>query len=288
MRIRKGKSKTKAMKEMVATSINEALDVKFQSILHDIEYRIDCLYSNATESITGAMGKLGSRDLNLSKHQLDGYTISDNLPIAGSIAWTSCNVVYKGINYAIVDGNTALKFVYWTLLQADKTIFLTSDTKPTLLEDDVLVFVNEGGTHATVMGGMTTGSALLDGTVGGSEVKTGGISALNLGTGAVTNGKIFAGAVDATAIGTGAVTSTKILAGAVLTAAIGADQITTALIAPLAVTATEIGAGAVTGAKIAGTTITGANMVNGTITGTQIGAGSVASDRLNMAMHLLM
>lgn len=176
---------SKNIRNVIKSSINEALENKFHSILHDIEYRLDCLYNKTEENITGVVKKLGSRDLNLSKHQLDGYTITDNSPSAGYIAWTACNIVYKGTNYAITNGNSNKKYIYWTLAQTDKTVFLTSDTKPVLTEDDVLVFVNDGGVHNTVMGSMTSGFAVLDGTISGSEIKTSTIAGANLINGTV-------------------------------------------------------------------------------------------------------
>jgi len=70
----------------------------------------------------------------------------------------------------------------------------------------VLVFINEGGTHQTMIGAgrMTPGAAILTGTVGSDE----------LGAGAVSNAKLAAFAVDSGKLADNAVTSGKISNGA--------------------------------------------------------------------------
>ena len=66
------KRTSKNMRKNIKTSIEGALEGKLQSILHDIEYRLDCLYQKSEQNLTGMAMKLGSRDLNLAKHQLYG------------------------------------------------------------------------------------------------------------------------------------------------------------------------------------------------------------------------
>jgi len=187
------------VKQDMRALVREVLTEELKGLLHDVSYRLGVLYDAVAQT-----GRLGSRDLNLASHQLDGFAVTDNSPTAGKIAWTDCNIVYKGTNYPIIDGSTDLKYVFWKL--ATPTAFQMSATKPTIADDDVLVFINEGGTHQTMIGAgrMTPGAAILTGTVGSDE----------LGAGAVSNAKLAAFAVDSGKLADNAVTSGKISNGA--------------------------------------------------------------------------
>lgn len=285
-----GKKGNRAMRKNITQAVNQALDVKFKGVLEDISYRIESLYAKSQNDIMGFVSKVSARDLNLATHALDGYLIEDNKPSAGSIQWTDCNIVYKGTNYAIQNGNTANKYVYWTLAQADKTLFLNSNTKPTLTEDDVLVFVNDGGKHSTIMDKYKHGAAMLDGSVGSTEIKSGSIAKVNLAagavdstilaSGAVASGNIAAGAVDATALGSGAVTNVKIASGAVASGNIAAGAVGTTALATGAVTSTVLAANAVTNGKIATGAITGTELAANAVGATAIAANAVTSGKI--------
>lgn len=243
--------KKREIQEIINKTIEESLDKKFKSILEDISYRIESLYASGINVINGGnddrYSKVTSMDLSLAKHMLDGYVITDNSPSAGYVAWTDCKIVYKGITYTIQNGNSNTKYIWWQFSATDKTLFQMTNTKPTLTEDDVLVFVNDGGKHTTVLGQMATGSAILDGTVGTSVIANS----------AIQTSKLATGAVDSTILASGAVTSTAIASGAV-----GTGQLATG-----SVTATQI--------------------ADGTITSSEIGAGAIATDRLNVATHMI-
>ena len=188
--------------------VREILMEELKGVLSDVSYRLGVLYAAMERN-----GQVGSRDLNLAQHQLDGYLIEDNKPTAGSVQWTDVNIVYKGTNYAIQNGNTANKYVYWQFTATDKTILQTSNTKPTLTDDDVLVFVNDGGVHTTEIGSgtLTHGATIVSSSLSGAEVKNGAIGTLQLGSGAVTDAILADNAVTAGKIITGAVTGVEAL-----------------------------------------------------------------------------
>lgn len=300
------------VKQDMRALVREVLTEELHSVLHDVSYRLGVLYDAAAQT-----GRLGSRDLNLASHQLDGFTVTDNSPTAGKIAWTDCNIVYKGTNYPITDGSTDLKYVFWKL--ATPAAFQMSNTKPTIADDDVLVFINEGGTHQTIIGSgrMTPGAAILTGTVGTDELGSGAVSNAKLAAfavdsgklddnavtsgkinnGAVIDGKLATDAVNSANIKNNAISEGKIAADAVTSAKIKDGQVSEGKIAADAVTSAKIKNGAVATDKLAGSAVTadklGANAVttdklnNGAVTGAKIGAGAVATDKLNTALHMI-
>ena len=78
-------------------------------------------------------------------------SVTDNSPGAGSIAWTGLIITKNAVEYAIDNGNSDKRFLWW---DADSANTLQeSDTFPTLVEDDGdrLVFVNISGIHTTTM-----------------------------------------------------------------------------------------------------------------------------------------
>lgn len=302
-------------KELQAVSdlLDDKLDRKFKSILDDISYRIGVMYDSAHNT------RMTSRDLNLPMHQLDGFTITDNSPAAGSVAWSDCHIVYKGTNYAITNGNSNLKYIWWDYDAVPNTVFQASATKPTLTDDDVLICTNNAGVHNLVVGQgrMVNGAILLDGTVQGNELANDAVTALKIadsavtagkiGSGAVIEGKLGSGAVTVDKIGSNAVTEGKINTGAVTVNKIGSGAITDAKIASNAVTsdkinagavvegklssgavtADKIGSGAVTETKIGNLAVTSGKLADGSVINAKLGAGAVATDKLNLAQHLL-
>ena len=77
--------------------------------------------------------------------------VTDNSPGAGSIAWTGLIITKNAVEYAIDNGNSDKRFLWW---DADSANTLQeTDTFPTLVEDDGdrLVFVNISGIHTTTM-----------------------------------------------------------------------------------------------------------------------------------------
>lgn len=314
---RTAKKNTK-MEMMIKDAVKVAMLEGFASVLHDVEYRITALADAALGAKTGIRTKVNSNELNLAHPLLDGYTFTDNSPSAGYVAWTGCNVVYKGTAYAITDGNTNKKYIYWQF-SGTKTAFVTSDTIPTLADDDCLIAVNSSGVHSMNIGDgrVTHGAAIMTGTVSGTQIANGTIGTANIANSAITNtllasgavgsGNLASGAVTSAAIATGAVGnaalaanvvqssniasgavgSAQLAANAVTSAALASGAVTSTAIAANAVTSTAIASGAVGSTQIAAGAVGSSQIANGAVGSTQIGAGVVASNNLNLAQHLL-
>lgn len=71
--------------------------------------------------------------------------ITDNSPSAGYVAWAGMVITYKSVNHNINNGNSNKKYIWWDL--DNPTDLQTSDTMPTMTDDDCIVIVNIGGTH---------------------------------------------------------------------------------------------------------------------------------------------
>lgn len=301
----------------IELAVTRAFTAGFSSVLYDINYRIENLLSVGLYR-AGQSGKVTSEMLSLATPLLDGFVITDNQPVVGSISWTDCNVVYKGTKHVITNGNTAMKYVYWTLTTTPNT-FKTSNTKPVLTDDDILVCINQGGIHQMVIGEgrMVNGAILFDGTIGETEIGSGAVTtgkiaskaistglladgavtgtqiaggAVNdtkLASNAVTQDKIASGAVSDVKIATGAVTSIKIAGSAVDSTKLADNAVTTGKIAGSAVDSTKLADSAVTTVKIAGSAVDSTKLADNAVTGPKIGAGAVATDKLSIATHLL-
>ncbi len=261
----------------VESAVNRAFTEGFKSVLQDITYRIDSLMNMGLLQ-SGLPHRVTSEMLHLPRPMLDGFTVSDNSPSAGSVAWADCNIMYKGSKYIITNGNTNLKYIYWTLATTPTT-FKTSATKPTLSDDDILICINDGGIHRLTIGDgrMVNGAAVLDGSISSGE----------LGSGAVTTAKLASGAVDSTILASSAVTTAKIASGAVDATALASGAVTTAALASGAVDSTKLASGAVNTAAIATGAVGSTQLADGSVIGAKIGAGQVATDKLSIASHLL-
>ncbi len=143
------------------------------------------------------------------------YQVLDNTPSLGYIAWSGVHIVYKGVDYAVADGNTNKKYVWWDYTYP--TLFQTGDMLPALTDDDVLVFFNKNGTHLTV-----PKATVVDGGLIVSE----SILADALAANSVTGVKILAGSISADKIAAGAVGAEKIAAGSIASEHIAAAGIT--------------------------------------------------------------
>ncbi len=303
--------------KLIRAIVKDVLDEELKALLRDVTYRLGVLDERAKQ-LMGASHRITSGMLNVATHQLDGFVITDDSPTAGKIAWSDCNIVYKGTSYEIEDGNTDKKFVWW---EADKTPtkFQSGDTKPELTDDDVLICINDGGAHQMVIGvgRMTPGSSIITGTVDSEEIANGAVLTNKIASAAITEGLLASGAVTVNKLGAGAVTDVKIAAnavteakinsGAVTVNKIGAGAVNDAKLASNAVTEGKIAANAVTGTKLADNAVTsskisnnavisdkistgavtGAKIADGSVTGGKIAPGSVAESKLDVALHML-
>ncbi len=153
------------------------------------------------------------------------YQVLDNTPSLGYIAWSGVHIVYKGVDYAVADGNTNKKYVWWDYTYP--TLFQTSDALPVLTDDDVLVFFNKNGTHLTVPkatvvdGGLIVSESILAdalaaNSVTGVKIQAGSISADKIAAGAVGAEKIAAGSIASEHIAAAGITADKITSGRLL------------------------------------------------------------------------
>lgn len=118
--------------------------------------------------------QMTAEDMNLLRHEMTGYTVTNNVDnagaaLVGSIRWQALHVVYAGFDYLITDGASSLK--YHTFVKPGSPVspvaMVSSNTKPTLGKDDMLLFINNGGV-AVVAGSSGQGSlpaAVADGII---------------------------------------------------------------------------------------------------------------------------
>jgi len=71
-------------------------------------------------------------------------TWTEDSPDTNSIAWANVILYWKDNKYTITDGNTDKKYLWWDY-DVSTTTFQSSDTKPTLTYQDVLVATNDAG-----------------------------------------------------------------------------------------------------------------------------------------------
>jgi len=239
--------------------VTKILEGKLHNLLKDAAWRI--------KSAADGDGKITAEMLNISKHLLTGYTITDNSPTAGKIAWADLHIVYKGTDYTITDGNTDLKYSWWDYSATPNTVLQSTGTKPTMTEDDILVFINESGVHHTVMSRAIPGAALLDSSVTQYELGSASVVATKIADGAVTEGKVGALAISSGKLADLAVLEGKIGSLAVTEAKLAALAVATGKMADLAVTEGKLAAGAVTAAKV--------------------GDGVISTKKLNLTSHFI-
>lgn len=269
--------------------LDAALDKRIENVLHeklshfldDISFRIGQEYELQARRGGHSKGTVFAEDLNIKDRVfLTGYTVTNNSPAAGSIAWADLHVVYNGVDHAITNGNTALQYVYFTA-NATPTTLKMSATKPVLADGDVLLFINEGGvarnmlsdTNASMPRIVATNAidtdAIADNAVTGTQLANSAVGAGKIATGAINNSNLFSGKV----VGSG-----QIVDKAVGSTALGDN----------AVGSLQLAAGAINNAnKFSGKVLSGTNMVDGTVGGTQLGAGAVSAQKLNIMRHVM-
>jgi len=252
------------------------------TVTHYVRVRVQDshgLWSELSNEASGqARASLPQEDSGLWAHRLGVESIfTHDSPDPGYVSWSNVVLYWRDNKYEIDDGNTNKKYIWWDY-SVSTTTFQTSDTRPELELEDVIIGYNDNGTwrlmcyQPTVMAdyvragvlqssnwGAITGSQLdLDnGTLklGGSDSPKFQVDADGVlhATGAVISGNVTITG------GTGVANLSD--AGALATL----DVVGTAQIQDLAVTTAKIDDLAVTGAKIADATITGAKIANAAI-----------------------
>lgn len=138
--------------------------------------------------------------------------VTDNSPSTGYIAWSSVHISYLGSTYTIADGNTNCLYVYW--LYASPTTFQVSNTFPSLGSNDILVFLNKNGIHATVPNTtVIDGSMIVPESILTNALSANCVTATQLAAGSVTANAIAANSIGANAIAANAITANKLAIG---------------------------------------------------------------------------
>lgn len=265
--------------------IENVLKDRLDHYLEDLSFRIGQAYE-LIDRVGGSgagKGKVYAEDLNIKDRVfLTGYTVTNNSPAAGSIAWADLHVVYNGVDYTITNGSTALQYVYFKAPgTGTSTALQTSATKPVLADGDVLLFINEGGvarnmlsdTNASLPRVVATNAvdndAIAPSAVDSTSIKDGAVAAGKIGAGAINNSNLFSGKI----VGSGQIVD---------------KAVTSTQLGDSAVGATQLAAGAINNSnKFSGKVIAGANMVDGTVGGTQLGSGAVSAAKLNIMRHVM-
>lgn len=249
--------------------VERVLAEKLGHLLDDVSWRLKHFYELAD--------KIPAEGLNLQQHLLTGYTLTNNSPSPGYIAWTDLHVVYQGQDFGPFSGDTNLRYTWFDYDNATSKI-QSSDTKPTLEKDDVLLFINDNGIGTVVPGSSQVhGAAIKGGTVDSGEIKDSAIIASKILDGAVTNTKIANNAVDANKLANNAVTASKIANNAVTT-----DKIQNGAVSGL-----KIAGGAVDDTHIAQNAVNAAHIADAAVVAQKLAAGAVSADKLNLLMHTI-
>jgi len=254
------------------------------TVTHYVRVRVQDSHGLWSELSNEASGQANAapvppqEDSGLWAHRLGVESIFTNdSPDPGYVSWTNVVLYWKDNKYEIADGSTNKKYIWWDY-STSTTTFQTSDTRPELDLEDVIVGYNDNGTwrlmcyQPTVMAdyvragvlqssnwSTTTGSQLdLDnGTLklGGSDSPKFQVDADGVlhATGAVISGALTAGegsSIDGVYIEDATITGAKIASAAIDTAHIQDAAITTAKIGDLQVTGAKIADATITSAKI--------------------------------------
>jgi len=212
------------------------------TITHYVRVRVQDshgLWSELSNEASGqAKASLPQEDSGLWAHRLGVESIFTNdSPDPGYVSWSNVVLYWRDNKYEIADGSTNKKYIWWDY-STSTTTFQTSDTRPELELEDVIIGYNDNGTwrlmcyQPTVMAdyvragvlqssnwGATTGSQLdLDnGTLklGGSDAPKFQVDADGVlhATGAVISGALTAGpgsSIDGVYIEDATITSAKI------------------------------------------------------------------------------
>ena len=267
---------------------NASLEKRVENILHDrlghmladVDFRIQQAYSIAGRG-AGHGGTVYAEDLNIpGRHFMTGYTVTNNSPSAGYVAWTDLHMVYQGVDTLLTNGNSNKKYLWWSPT-VTPTVLQSSDTKPTLAAGEVLLFMNTAGIHKVMLSDTNSSmpSLVADSTIDSDAINGRAIGQAQLGL----------LAVDSTILAGNAVTVGKINAGAINSATLFANTpVTSAVLATGAVIAGKIGAGGISASNQFAANVVDTNSIKpGNVTATEIANGGVTPSKLNILRHVL-
>ena len=187
--------------------------------------------------------------------------ITNNSPIAGSIAWASFTIQYNGVGYFITSGSTLQRWVWWRYNAGASIIEAGPDVPSDLTDDDLVLFGNKSGIGVRVQSAtLIDGELLVDGSIFADAISANAITAVKIKAGEIIAGKLA----------TDSVVSSNILAGAIITNKMSADSIDGSVIT----------GNTIHGDKIIGETITAGKLYAGSVTTEKIVAGAVTTAKM--------
>jgi hypothetical protein len=211
---------------------------------------------------------------------LTGYTLTNNSPSAGYVAWTDLHMVYNGVDTLLTNGNANKKYMWWSPTTTP-TVLQASDTKPTLGPGEVLLFVNTAGIGKVML---SDTNASMPSLVADDTIDSAAISGRAIGT-----NQLALLAVDSTILNANAVTAGKINAGAINSSTLFANTpVNSAALATGAVTAGKIGTGGISASTQFALNVVDTNAIKPlAVTSAEIAAGGVTPSKLNILRHVL-
>ena len=227
----------------------------------------------ANSTITGQ--NISNNSINIGKcniptHFISG-TFTNNSPSAGKVSWSGVKVDFNGNTYSITNGNTDKKYIWWDY-SVSTTTFQTSDTLPTLANEDCLVATNTSGTHRLVWRAYD---------VNGDQIQTAAITGSHIANNTITGGNIANSTITAANIANATITGSNIANNTISGSNLVNNTITATQIQNATITTTQISNTAgITGNQIANATITASNIATGTITATNIKDLTITADQI--------
>lgn len=185
----------------LAAEVRALVYGELNGFLSDVEFRlaqtqelsnrmIDALRMfGGNEAVNQVMsgGRVYAEDIVDFTHRLTGYTVSAS---SGTVTWASLTVVYAGTSYPITNGSSTNKYI-WFDQAVSASALQSSNTKPTLTGNAVLLFINNGGSSVT--------DVLLSSippVVANNAIDSGAIQANAVGTAAIANNAVTAAKTD--------------------------------------------------------------------------------------------
>lgn len=89
--------------------------------------------------------------------------IQNNTPSAGYVSWSDFEITHQDVTYTITDGSSNKKYIWWDF--STPTVFLGSNTMPTVTQNDCIVILNDSGTSYLWGDWRIHGELILDNTI---------------------------------------------------------------------------------------------------------------------------
>ncbi len=210
--------------------------------------------------------------LNSTLFAVTAGAFSNNSPSFGYVSWTNIKVQYQNEEYSIANGNTNLKYIYWS---PNTPAAFTSSNLLDLSSNKLIVAINNTGYCLQQWStGSVVDASVIYGSLSDSQIAA--IAASKV-TGQLQDYQLAG--ISAAKLTT-QITQTNIADGAVSTPKLAAGAVTANEIAANTITAAQIASGSITGTQIAAGTIQAGNIAAGQISSIQLAANSVIAGKI--------